>query len=95
VYVAFFPAFLRKYLKFSPPQLTTRSTPFKQEFTSLHCHYHLLQLAYVQAANNTQGIKHVYTTLTTLCKYFHYSPKRAECLKEIQRVLEMSDSQAL
>jgi len=32
----------------------------------VHCHCHLLQLAYVQAANNAQGIKHVYTTLTTL-----------------------------
>jgi len=35
-------------------------------------------------SNNTQSIKHVYTTLTTLWKYFHYSPERAECLKEIQ-----------
>jgi len=55
----------------------------------VHCHCHLLQLACVQAAKNTQGIKHVYTTLTTLWKYFHYSPKWAECLKEIQWVLEM------
>lgn len=57
----------------------------------VHCHCHLLQLACVQAANSTQGIKHVYTTLTTLWKYFHYSPKRAECLREIQRVLDMSE----
>jgi len=35
----------------------------------VHCH---CQLACVQAANNTQGIKHVYTTLTTLWKYFRY-----------------------
>ena len=41
----------------------------------VHCHCHLLQLAYVQAANSTHSIKHVYTTLTTLWKYFHYSPK--------------------
>ena len=40
----------------------------------VHCHCHL-QLACVQAANSTTGIKHVYTTLTTLWKYFHYSPK--------------------
>ena len=41
----------------------------------VHCHCHLLQLACVQAANNTNGIKHVYTTLTTLWKFYHYSPK--------------------
>jgi len=57
----------------------------------VYCHCHLLQLACVQATNNTQDIKHVYTTLTTLWKYFYYSPKRAECLKEIQLVLEMPD----
>jgi len=38
-----------------------------------------------------QTILKVYTTLTKLWKYFHYSPKRAECLKEIQRVLEMPE----
>ena len=38
----------------------------------VHCH--LLQLACMKAANSTTGIKHVYTTLTTLWKYFHYSP---------------------
>ena len=32
----------------------------------VHCHCHLLQLACVQAANSTPGIKHVYSTLTTL-----------------------------
>ena len=61
------------------------SSPFKKEFTSLnfvHCHCHLLQLA--QASNSTHSIKHVYTTLTTLWKYFHYSPKQAECLREVQ-----------
>ena len=57
----------------------------------VHCHCHMLQLACVQAANSTPGIKHVYTTLTTLWKYFHYSPKRAESLKEIQKVLELPE----
>jgi len=61
----------------------------------VHCHCHLLQLACVQAVNNTQGIIQVYTTLTTLWKCFHYSPKRAECLKEIQRVLEMLEFKIL
>ena len=32
----------------------------------IHCHCQLLQLACVQAANATNGIKHVYVTLTTL-----------------------------
>ena len=40
----------------------------------VHCHCHLLQLACVQAANSTNGIKHVYVTLTALWKFFHYSP---------------------
>ena len=55
----------------------------------VHCHCHLLQLACVQAANNINGIKHVYVTLTSQWKFFHYSPKRAECLKEVQRVLDL------
>ena len=57
----------------------------------VHCHCHLLQLAYVQAANATHGIKHVYVTLTTLWKYFHYSPKRAECLKVVQWALDLPE----
>ena len=61
----------------------------------VHCHCHLLQLACVQAANSTPGIKHVYITLTTLWKFFHYSPKRAECLKEVQRVLNMPEMKVI
>lgn len=57
----------------------------------VHCHCHPLQLACAQAANNTEGIKHVYTTLTTLWKYFHYTRKRTECLKEVQRVLDLPE----
>jgi len=56
-----------------------------QEFTLLN----FCALPLPQAANNTQDVKNVYTTLTTLWKYFHYSLKWAECLKEIQRVLEI------
>ena len=51
----------------------------------MHCH--LLQLACVQAANHTEGIKHVDITLITLWKFFHYSPKRSEN----QRVLNLSE----
>ena len=57
----------------------------------IHCHCHVLQLASVQAANATPGIKHVYTTLMTLWKFFHYSPKRAESLKEIQKALDLPE----
>ena len=57
----------------------------------VHCHCHLLQLACVQAANNTSGIKHAYTTTTSLWKFFHYSPKRAETLKEVQLVLDLPE----
>ena len=45
----------------------------------------------MQAANATPGIKHVYTTLMMLWKFFHYSPKRAESLKEIQKVLDLPE----
>ena len=39
----------------------------------------------------TNGIKHVYTTLTTLWKLFHYSPKRFVSLKEVRAVLEIPE----
>ena len=57
----------------------------------VHCHCHLLQLACVQATNSTNGIKHVYVTLTALWKFFHYSPKRAESLKMVQQVLHLPE----
>ena len=45
----------------------------------------------MQAAHATPGIKHVYTTLMTLWKSFHYSPKHAESLKAIQKVLDLPE----
>ena len=42
----------------------------------VHCRCHVLQLTSVQAADSTPGSKQVYTTLMTLWKFFHYSPKR-------------------
>lgn len=57
----------------------------------VHCHCHQLQLACVQAANATTGIKHVYVTLTALWKFFHFSPKRAQSLKEVQKVLDLPE----
>ena len=40
----------------------------------------------IQVANHTPGIEHVYKTLMTLWKFFHYSPKRADHLKRVQQV---------
>ena len=57
----------------------------------VHCHGHQLQLACIQAANATKGIDHVYTTLMTLWKFFHYSPKCAQSLKEVQKVLNLPE----
>ena len=56
-----------------------------------HCHCHLLQLACMQAANSTNGITHVYVTLTALWKFFHYSPKRVQSLKMVQHVLYLPE----
>ena len=61
----------------------------------LHMQYLCLQLACVQAASNTNGIKHVFTTLIALWKYFHFSPKRAESLKHIQAVLDMPEMKVI
>ena len=58
---------------------------------AIFVHSHLLQLVCVQAANHTEGIKHVYITLITLGSFFRYSPKRSENLKEVQRVLNLPD----
>ena len=33
----------------------------------------------------------MYITLTTLWKFFHYSPKRAQSLKEVQKVLDLPE----
>ena len=63
---------------------------------AVFAHCHLLQLACVQAANSTTGIKHGYTTADhSLWKYFHYSPKRAESLKEIQHVLNLPEMKVI
>ena len=36
----------------------------------VHCHCHQLQLAYIQAANQTPGIEHMYATVLSLWKFF-------------------------
>ena len=50
----------------------------------VHCH--LLQLACVQAANHTEGFKHVDINLITLWKFFHYFPKRPKNLKSAESI---------
>ena len=70
-------------------------TAVQARLKNAHCHCQLLQLACVQTVNSTTGIKHVYSTLTTLWKYFHYSPKRAESLKEIQHVLNLPEMKVI
>ena len=45
----------------------------------------------MQAANGTAGIEHVYVKLTTLWKFFYYSPKCAKSLKEVQKVLDFQE----
>ena len=57
---------------------------------AIFVHCHLLQLACLQAANHTEGIRHVYITLIIMWKFFHYSPKRSEN-KEVQRVLNLPE----
>ena len=47
--------------------------------------------ACVLAANAISRIKHVYITLTTLWKFFHYSPKQTESPKEVQRVFDLPE----
>ena len=54
----------------------------------VHCRCHQLQLAAVHAANDHLEVQEVLGTLLTMWKTFHYSPKKAEKLAEIQAVLD-------
>lgn len=53
----------------------------------IHCHCHRLQLAAVNAAREHREVSKVFGTLLTMWKAFHYSPKKAEKLIEIQAIL--------
>ena len=71
-------------------RIETRIKKVAPHALSVHCHCHLVQLVCVEAANSTNGIKHVYVTLiTALWKSFNYSPKRAKSLKMVQQVLDL------
>ena len=74
------------YLKKRNIQVSKRNT-FPTHF--VHCYCHNVQLTCVQAANTASSTEHVYITLTTLWKISHYSPKRAESVKEVQKVLDL------
>ena len=68
-----------------------RMKKFSPHALFVQCHCHQLQLACVKTANGTAGIEHVYVTLTTLWKFFQYSPKHAQSLKEVQKVLDFPE----
>ena len=53
----------------------------------VHCHCHRLQLAAVYAATEHVEVNRVLGTLLTIWKTFHFSPKKADKLSEIQAVL--------
>ena len=52
----------------------------------IHCACHRLQLASVQAAASVPEIQKVFGMMVNLWKLFHYSPKKAEMLKEILKL---------
>ena len=54
----------------------------------VHCRCHQLQLASVHAADEHNEVKRMFGTLLTMWKMFHYSPKKAEKLAEIQSALD-------
>ena len=52
----------------------------------IHSHCHKLQQACVQSANSTVGIKHVYTTLSTLWKFFSlFAKEEPESERDTER----------
>ena len=53
----------------------------------VHGRCHQLQLAAIYAAKEHNEIMRVLATLLTMWKTFHYSPKMAETLSEIQAIL--------
>ncbi len=57
----------------------------------VHCSCHKLQLASVQAADSIPEIKKVYVMMGNLWKFFYYSPKKAEALREIQSALDLPE----
>ena len=54
-------------------QVQRRLKKLSHHALSVQCSCHALQLASVQVATATPGIEHVYITLITLWKFFHFS----------------------
>ena len=54
----------------------------------VHCRAHLLQLALVESSKKIKTINSVFATMMAIWKTFHYSPKKAARLADIQAVLE-------
>lgn len=61
----------------------------------IHCTCHRLQLASLQAADSVIAIKKLFGTMANLWKFFYYSSKKAEALKEVQSVLNMPELKVL
>ena len=61
----------------------------------VHCRCHQLQLAAINAADEHTEVKRVLGTLLTIWKAFHYSPKKAEKLAEIQAELNSPELKML
>jgi hypothetical protein len=53
----------------------------------IHCRCHQLQLACVFAAKTIKAVSRVHSNILAIWKLFHYSPKKAAVLCEIQAVL--------
>lgn len=53
----------------------------------VHCRAHILQLALVESSVKVPKVKTVISTMMAIWKTFHFSPKKAARLQEIQKVL--------
>ncbi len=57
----------------------------------IHCSCHRLQLASIQAAESVPQIQKSFGMMLSLWKLFYYSPQKAEKLKEILSVLNLTE----
>ena len=55
----------------------------------IHCSYHRLQLASLQAAESIGEVVKMFGIMASLWKLFYYSLKKAEALKDVQSVLSL------
>ena len=57
----------------------------------IHCRSHALNLACVSAANSIPQLKRLFSSLTSLWRFFHLSPKRTGKLVAIQQIIGSSN----